>query len=131
MSYNPLIIAIYTVFIVAPEITTSFTFKRIHVNGTLTASCDFVGVPAPNITWTHNSTMDLNERDSSVSIITKSDRSVLRISNLSRDDGGLYSCTASNFLGSQTNITNVFILGKFYTHIYILYGEGEMTILGH
>ena len=109
--------------LVAPEITTTITSERIHVNGRLTVSCDFVGVPAPNITWTHNSTMDLNESDSSVSIITESDRSVLRVSNLSRDGGGLYSCTASNFLGSQTNnITNV--LSSMHTYVISYMGDG-------
>ena len=79
------------------------------------ASCSFVGVPAPNVTWTQNSTAELNESDPSVSITTGNNQSTLMISDLGRDSGGIYGCDVENFLGSSViNVTNVLLLGKMY-----------------
>ena len=105
----------YVLLLVAPEITpVPLITKRIQLNGTFSASCSFVGVPIPNVIWTQNSTVELNESDPSVSITTGNNESALMIFDLGRDGGGIYSCVVNNSLGSPAiNVTNVFVLGKY------------------
>ena len=76
-------------------------------------SCDYVGIPAPSITWTYNNTMELDNSDSRVTITTTDTTSTLTRTNLMRDGGGYYNCIFSNSQGTfNVSVIEVRILSK-------------------
>lgn len=66
------------------------------------------GNPFPSITWSFNGTSISN--DSAKYMITNSS---LIVRDISRDDAGLYNCTAVNMLGFDSIIYDVQAYGEF------------------
>lgn len=83
--------------------------------GTLYISCTYLGIPAPNITWTHNSSATpLNSAadNSRIRIEVIDGSTTLTILNMTENEGGKYECTADNILGKDIAVTNVRIQCK-------------------
>ena len=73
--------------------------------------CNYVGVPAPSIQWFHNGVLLRNGVDG-VSINTGDNISSILIVAADHSDGGTYTCTANNSLGTDQESYSVVILGK-------------------
>ena len=74
--------------------------QEVQLNDTLSLTCSFDGVPTPSVVWLHNNTIELTDSDPRVSISNApkggsnpaARRTVLTVSNIGRDDGGIYTC---------------------------------------
>lgn len=71
-------------------------------------TCSAVGNPSPSYTWTHSS-RELSQDTSSV----------LTIKSATSSDGGQYTCTAKNIIGTVTKTFTVKVHGKC-THVQCL-----------
>ena len=97
--------------LVAPEATTT-PHQDINLSGSLTVSCDYMGVPTPSIVWTHNNT-ELNDSNADITISTSDTNSMLMRTNLDRNAGGDYNCIFTNSLGADNvSVIEVRILSK-------------------
>ena len=100
MSYTYLCVVVYP--IILSEIQDLSDEGRRTVNFT----CEAIGEPVPNISWSFNDKL-INDSikymiiSRSLSITTT--ESTLTIYNATKSDEGIYSCTASNILGNDTN----------------------------
>ena len=61
-------------------------------------ACTFDGVPTPVVTWIQNSTIVLDGNDLRITVTTEGGVSILKISGVQRDSGGLYTCNLENYL---------------------------------
>ena len=68
---------------------------------TITIACNATGQPQPNITWS-KSIGGLSNR-------AEVKNGELKISNIKRQDGGIYVCTANNILGNAEDATQLMI----------------------
>ena len=74
--------------------------QEVQLDGTLSLTCSFDGIPTPSVVWLHNGTIELTDSDSRVSISNAPEggsnpaarRTVLTVSDIRRDDGGVYTC---------------------------------------
>ena len=85
----------------------------------LTLECNYVGFPVPNITWTHNDLVIINDSGSSLSIViikseTNGTSRLRRISMSSNNIEGRYTCILSNDLGTANTTYIVMKTSKFH-----------------
>ena len=81
---------------------------------TTTITCEAIGYPPPTVAWSRTNGM-LSDRVSvgdSISVPTEYGNVTrvsvnLTITNIFREDGGDYTCTANNSIGSDTKIITV------------------------
>ena len=73
--------------------------KSLTIGDELNLECKASGTPTPNITWTRN--------DDDVQLATGTGKATLTISSVTREDGGVYKCTATNIAGSNSNMATV------------------------
>ena len=69
---------------------------------TATLGCNAAGNPVPSIEWIMESTVEVI-----------SNNMLLILSNISRNDGGVYLCIAKNIIGNDTKNCTVDVLCKF------------------
>ena len=96
----------------APVVTTPLTANHSHGDNThVILTCTFQSLTTPNITWSTNATNQIlsNPTLSSSSI---SHTSILMLRNITSDNEGLYTCTATNEGGRIQSSGRVDILGK-------------------
>ena len=95
----------------APDVITTVPSPHLIPRGTtLTLSCDYDSVPPPTITWLHNGS-PLSPTDPRVTITSTDSRSDLMRTNLGENEGGTYTCNASNVVGSNSTDINVVVQG--------------------
>ena len=103
----------------APQVTiTAFNSSsprlRIMLGEELHLECNYTGVPAPNIQWSHDGVLLKNGVDNaSIFINTGVNFSRIVIVEVDHSDGGTYTCRANNSLGTDQESYSV-ILGKSY-----------------
>ena len=95
--------AIYYIIIItdAPLVTTAHIGIQFFPLGrTLTLSCDYQGLP-PHIStsWNHNGSAVMDS-DLDITIISDAIHSVLTRTMIAGDGGGVYSCAATNTVGT-------------------------------
>ena len=84
--------------------------QEVQLDGTLSLTCSFDGIPTPSVVWLHNDTIELTDSDPRVSISDTheggsnpaSRRTVLAISNVEEDDEGIYTCFPKSMLPQST-----------------------------
>ena len=116
-------ITIHCATTVSPTIITPLenSHALITAGDTATITCEASGYPTPAIVWS-KSTGNLSDRVSvsdSVSIQSgivnvTSVKVNLTLTNASREDTGLYECSANNNVGSDNRIINVTVQCKLY-----------------
>ncbi|ODM97862.1 Peroxidasin [Orchesella cincta] len=76
--------------------------QEVTEGSNLTVNCEASGFPQPKITWyLDSSPLPVSPRH------RVSERGSLTILNVSKDDGGVYRCTASNLLGNLSAVSEV------------------------
>ena len=106
---------------VAPEVTArndTETPHRIILGEELRLSCGYVGVPGPTVQFFQNDSMLLMNGMNGVIIIggTPSDNEItLVIGSVGWMSGGIYTCRASNNVGTDEVVYSVTILGNSST----------------
>ena len=82
----------------------------------LALNCSFVGVPTTSLQWIHNG-QPLSNSNNLVTITITSglsnDTSTLQWMNVGFDANGMFTCVATNILGSDRISIGVQILSKF------------------
>ena len=100
----------------APEIAPANTSSsQIFLSAALHLTCGYVGVPAPDLQWLHNSSnIDINSTSGvTISGGQESDNSFsIVIDAVDWDSGGTYTCRANNSLGIDEFVYTVLIVGK-------------------
>ena len=104
---------------VRPDATTRVgPDTEIILERTLTLTCDFDGVPIPDVTWTQNNTIELSDSDPRITTTTTANAgesrvATLEITGIDRDGGGLYTCRFNNSLGvREVIVTTVLIFSE-------------------
>ena len=85
----------------------------------VTFSCQSVGEPVPDITWSFNDAM-INEFDGNSKYMIESrslnittTENTLTVYNVTSSDVGTYTCNASNIIGSVTNSGILTVTSKY------------------
>ena len=81
----------------------------------VTLECNYVGFPAPNITWTFNNSVITNDSSSGISIVIAMSETngSSRLSLSSNTREGNYSCMLSNVVGTADTTYIVQETSKF------------------
>ena len=103
-----------------PEVSfTENSMMELPLNGMLTLTCNYVAVPMPSVAWYLNRTHFLDPDDPRITVTLTSSNSVLTVQNLTRDEGGLYSCSFTNDVGTAVgNVTTLLILSKILSILF-------------
>ena len=104
-------------FEVHPEIETVSGNHDVCEGSLVTLSCNAIGKPAPNITWTR---VWENGTDSEE---LPSINGYYVIRNTSRSSNGTYRCTAFNGVGEPVNQTMEVIVGSKVIFLHVLICE--------
>ena len=118
--YNSIVVVIVIsllIILAAPDVTTTNSLlESFDIDSTLTLMCSFEGVPLPSLEWTHNG-LPLSSSNESITITNtiglSNGTSTLQWVNASPDTVGMFTCVASNNLGSANRSINVQIRSKF------------------
>ena len=86
----------------------------------ITVTCESIGIPLPTITWSRDN-RNLNNRvfvsDSVTGLVENGNVTRvsvnLTIASTSREDTGVYICSASNYVGSDSNNVSIIVQCKF------------------
>ena len=101
----------------APRFTMKPNDLDLKAGNTATISCAFNGQPAPSVVWRRNGeVVTTDERRKITSCPTSS---VLEISLLEYEDEGVYSCYATNQLGSDSASLNLSLHGMEKHYAYL------------
>ena len=113
------IVIVFSLLIIlaAPDVTTTNSLlESFDISSTLTLMCSFEGVPLPSLEWKLNG-LSLSSSNDSITITTTSGlsygTSTLQWVNASSDTVGMFTCVATNNLGSANRAINVQIRSKF------------------
>ena len=98
-------------FAVTAVIVTSPQTQNVTIGQLVMLICNATGYPVPSVEWTLNGTSYII-RDSSVTSITLTEglrfnTSVITVTNATTDDAGIYECTATNVVNTDTQDANV------------------------
>ena len=113
--------------------TTNRPFESFNINSSLTLMCTFMGIPSLSLKWLHNG-LPLSSSSESITITnTRSqsgNTSFLTWMNAPMDAAGVFSCVATNYLGSRSKLINVLILGNLVIYCQVLLNSIPF-VLGH
>ena len=111
-----------------PDVSTNVPLSLLApVNQPLTLSCDYSAVPVPSITWSRGGTI-VDQSNTHVTITSTDTHSDLLLSSITSDEGGEYTCTARNLVGSSSlSFTVTVVQGTYinrlccyFTHVVII-----------
>lgn len=96
-----------------PVFTKGLEEIRVASRGHLKLECNVKGMPEPTIKW-FKDFQPLHDTSRMKVIWDSPDHATLTISDLITRDQGLYSCTATNIVGSTTTAAFVHVDGKHF-----------------
>ena len=97
----------------APQLRHSIEFRRLvrKPADTFNVSCDLIaGTPTPVITWLRDGHLLMTSSRADVT------GSQLIVTSLQVDDGGVYTCTASNVVGEDYRVFRLVVEGESYAN---------------
>ena len=103
-------------FITIPIINIPETKQAYNITEGGNITCTATGYPVPDIVWLNNGSVVDKNRLVPISIMATG---VSNVSSMSvsmvvrRDDGGVYTCVANNFLGYDSSTVNITVQCKF------------------
>lgn len=80
--------------------------QNVAVNGNLSLSCNYDGVPIPTVRWLHNGVELVNDAEN-VEIINKNKQLILCLSDVGLERGGNYTCEANNSVAEDSVTSHV------------------------
>ena len=95
----------------APRFTIKPNDLDLKTGNTATISCAFNGQPAPSIVWRKDG--ELITSDNRRKITSCGTSSVLEVTSLEHEDKGVYSCYATNQLGSDSASMTLSLHGMY------------------
>ena len=111
-----------------------FSEVIVREGNTTTITCETLGYPPPTIVWsrTNGTLSDRVSVSDSVSVPTGYGNVTrvsvnMTITNASREDTGVYMCSANNSVGSDTKSINITVQCKFI--FYLIYLESCLFIV--
>ena len=84
---------------------------QLPLNATLSLACNYTAFPTPTAEWFFNGSL-LNVTHPRISQTVSDTTSVLTLTDLTRDEGGNYSCVVTNTQGSDSGMTTLLILSE-------------------
>ena len=97
---------------VGPVIVTIPQTQNVTAGQSFTLTCNATGKPVPNIEWTLNGVPYVirNYSDTTINVTGLSyNASVLKVSNATINDTGIYQCIATNVVSRDTVDANVIV----------------------
>ena len=113
------IILFYFIFIVIPSIENPVDDEIRDQEGIVTFLCEAVGEPVPDISWYFNDVMiNVSDNSSKYMIVSRSlnittTENTLTVYNVTSSDVAIYTCNASNIIGSVTSSGILTVTSKF------------------
>ena len=105
--------------VVTPSIENVINDEVRNQEENVTFTCQSVGEPVPDITWSFNDAM-INEFDGNSKYMIESrslnittTENTLTVYNVTSSDVGTYTCNASNIIGSVTSSGILTVTSKF------------------
>ena len=93
----------------APSIVAPLQSVVVNETGTASFQCEIEGNPSPKVTWLKDNSSLLADKR------VVSSRGGLMITDVTSQDGGVYTCVARNILGVMTSMTTLSVQGgKYY-----------------
>ena len=106
----------------APSIVTPPVSMVVNQTGAASFQCEVRGNPKPEVTWLkQNSSLFADKR------IAKS-RGELLITDVTSQDGGVYTCKARNILGVITSSATLSVQGENNFCLFVFLGGGGGTV---
>ena len=110
----------------------------IRVGNTTTITCEAFGYPPPTVVWNKINGI-LSDRVSvsdSVSVPTGYGNVTrvtvnLTVTNASREDTGVYTCSANNSIGSDSSNVSITIQCKFITIFHFIHELNVFNVMAH
>ena len=102
-------------FTVSPVITSEITDLSDSGTDLANFSCQAVGEPVPDISWFFNGVIiNVSDNSSKYMIVSRSlnittTENTLTVYNVTSSDVGVYTCTATNIIGSDTSNNGMYV----------------------
>ena len=113
------IILSYFIFIVIPSIENPVDDEIRDQEENVTFLCEAVGEPVPDISWYFNDVMiNVSDNSSKYMIVSRllnktTTENTLTVYNVTSSDVAIYTCNASNIIGSVTSSGFLTVTSKF------------------
>ena len=88
-------------------------FNYVPLGDNLTVSCTAEGRPTPNITWEKNDSSLMSSEIANIFITFSEGKSELIITDFTNSSNGIYSCIATNDVGTDAWIFQVETISEF------------------
>ena len=93
-------------------IVTNLQTQNVTAGQSFTVTCNATGYPIPSIEWTLNGTFYIIDPPFTTITVTeglRSNTSILVVSDAMTNDTGIYQCTATNVVNSDTQDATIIV----------------------
>ena len=108
---------------VPPAIEDSPSDSEVVVSHSISLSCSASGVPSPSISWYGPGETELTNSTSYTITEVTGDQSIMStlvvVAAASRNDSGVFNCTAVNSVGTSYHTFNLLVLGMAPSHYFL------------